>query len=314
MTLQQLEYIIAVDTYRNFRLAADKCFVTQPTLSMQIIELEKNLGVKIFDRSKKPVIPTDAGILVIEQARTVLNEAAKINEILSNKKNKVEGELRLGIIPTIGPYLLPLFLKNFMNNYPGVKVILTELTTEIIIDMLKKNLLDAGILATPLNDKSIIEIQLYYEEFIVYVSKNEPAYKKKYMLAEDINTDNLWLLEEGHCLRSQIMNICELRRKRQHESALYYEAGSVETLRKMVDLNYGITILPELAIKELNGRQLKKIRNFKSPAPIREISIVTHRSYIKKSMINALRNEIVNTIPKKMLNKKNRELVSINNE
>ena len=314
MTLQQLNYIIAVDTYRNFRAAADKCFVTQPTLSMMILSLEKELGVKIFDRTKKPVIPTDIGKAIIEQARAILSETRIINEIIDEGKNSIEGELRLGIIPTIAPYLLPLFLKNFMDKYPGVRIKLAELTTETIIDRLKKNILDAGILATPLNDSSINEHPLFYEEFVVYLSKNEPAYKKKYILAEDINPDHLWLLEEGHCLRSQVLNICELRKRDHHGSSLEYQAGNVDTLRKMVDINFGITILPELAVRDLNKKQIQNIRYFKPPGPIRETSIVTHRSFVKKKYIQVLREEILKNIPDKMKTKRSREVIFINNE
>lgn len=314
MTLQQLNYIIAVDTCRNFKAAADKCFVTQPTLSMMILSLEKELGVKIFDRTKKPVMPTDIGKAVIERARAILTETETIYEIIDEGKNRIEGELRLGIIPTIAPYLLPLFLKNFMDKYPGVRIKLAELTTETIIERLKKNMLDAGILATPLNDSSITEHPLFYEEFVVYLSKNEPAYKKNYILAEDINPDHLWLLEEGHCLRSQVLNICELRKKEHKGSNLEYQAGNIDTLRKMVDINFGITILPELAIKDLSKTQVKNIRHFKPPVPVRETSIVTHRSFVKKKLIKALEEEIVKNIPDKMKQKRTREVILINNE
>ncbi len=313
MTIQQLSYIIAVDTYKNFKKAADKCFVTQPTLSMQIQALEEEFGVKIFDRTKKPVITTDIGKQIIEQARVILYESEKLKEIVSTGKNILEGEIRLGIIPTLAPYLLPLFLQRFVRKYPKVRVIVNEFTTDTIIDKLKKNLIDAAILATPLNDSSLREYPLFYEEFLVYTSKSETAYKKQYLLAEDINLDHLWLLEEGHCLRSQMLNLCELRKQSSVPKSIEYQAGSIETLMKMVEMNEGITILPELALTDLSKKQLEKIRRFRAPAPVREISMVTHRSYAKQRLLDLLSAEIVSSIPEKMRKSVKRRVVSIYN-
>lgn len=311
MTIQQLTYVLAVDSCKNFKKAADKCFVTQPTLSMQISALEKELGVKIFDRSKKPVIPTDIGNEIIEQARSVIAESEKLKEIIESEKNTLEGEIRLGIIPTLAPYLLPLFLQKFVKKYPGVKVIVTEFTTDQIIENLKKNVIDAALLATPLNDTSLKEYPLFYEEFAVYTSSSESAYKKQYLLAEDINLDNLWLLEEGHCLRSQILNLCELRKQSGGVRSIQYQAGSIETLMKMVELNEGITILPELALNDLSKRKMKRIRKFRAPAPVREISMVTHRSYVKTRLLKALTDEIISAVPEKMRTKTRRNILDI---
>lgn len=264
MTIQQLSYIIAVDTYKNFKLAAEKCFVTQPTLSMQILSLEKEFGVKIFDRTKKPVIVTDIGRQIVDQARIILAETGRLEEIISEGKNILEGEIKLGIIPTLAPYLLPLFLQKFVKKYPAVKIVVNEFTTDVIIEKLKKNLIDAAVLATPLNDSSLQEYPLFYEQFVVYTSKSETAYKKQYLLAEDLNLDHLWLLEEGHCLRSQILNLCELRKQSGGIKNIEYQAGSIETLMKMVELNEGITILPELALNDLTKKQLQRVRHFRA--------------------------------------------------
>src|SRR5688572_29826793 len=201
----QLEYIVAVDTWRHFAVAAEKCFVTQPTLSMQIQKVERALGILLFDRSKQPVIPTEAGIVVVAQAKVILREAGRIPEILSEMRGKVEGEMRLGIIPTIAPYLMPLFINKFLKKYPGIKLIIHELITEEIVDRLKKGQLDAGLLSTPLDEKSISEDPLFYEEFVVYISRDDKSFTKKYLLPKDIEVSRLWLLEEGHCFRSQIM-------------------------------------------------------------------------------------------------------------
>ena len=233
MTLIQLEYVIAIDTWRHFATAAAKCFVTQPTLSMQVQKLEEELGVRLFDRSKVPVVPTAEGVEVIQQARVVLQEAERLGEIVRQRQGEMVGELRIGILPTLAPYLLPLFLNSFLSQYPGIRLKITELTTEAIVERLKKNLLDAGLLATPLHDPGLFEQPLFYEAFVVYVSPAEPAYKKRYVLADDIDVRHLWLLEEGHCMRSQIMHLCELKTRVYGESNFQYEAGSIETLTEV---------------------------------------------------------------------------------
>lgn len=311
MNFQQLEYIIAVDNYRQFSEAADKCHVTQPTLSMMIQKLEDELTVKIFDRSKQPVVPTKAGEAVIAQARMVMQEAARMKEVIQDLKGELKGELRLGIIPTVAPYLLPLFITSFISKYPLLKVKITELTTEQIIEKLKLNLLDAGILATPLKNPLLNEQILYYEQFVVYASQGEKLMKKKYLLPGDIDPNHLWLLEEGHCLRNQVLNLCELRKKELETSNLEYVTGSIETLKKMVDLNNGITILPELAIRELSDRDKLQLRYFKTPAPVREISIVTYRHFVKQRIVDVLKQEISENIPKEMLSVKRKQITAM---
>ena len=306
MTITQLEYIIAVDTYRHFAKAAAQCFITQPTLSMQIQKLEQDLGSKIFDRSKQPVIPTDIGEEIIQQARKILHEVKMINQLISDKQGVLKGELRIGIIPTIAPYLLPMFLQSFLGKYPEIKVRVKEMTTEIIIEKLKAGNIDAGLLVTPLMDNRIIEYPLFYEELVAYVSKKNAAYKKNYVLADDIDLKDLWLLEEGHCFRSQIINLCELKKQTEEQSNFEYEAGSVETLRKMVEMNNGVTILPEMATLDFSVKQLNMVRHFKAPVPVREVSLVTHRDYVKKKLVDVLKAEIIEALPKKItLNKKN---------
>jgi LysR family hydrogen peroxide-inducible transcriptional activator len=310
MTLVQLEYIVAVDTYRSFVTAADKCFVTQPTLSMQVQKLEELISVKIFDRSKQPVSPTEIGSQIIAQARIILQESGKIKELISSQQQDVLGELRIGVIPTVAPYLLPEVISAMLDKYPELKLLIWEYTTEDIIHHLKTGVLDCGILATPLTDPNINEIPLYYENFVSYISKNSKLYKKKAVDAEDLNEENIWLLNEGHCMRNQVLNICRST-KNNRLQGLEYNTGSVETLVRMVDLNGGATLLPELAITELNAKQINKVRHFKSPEPVREISLVTHKNFIKKRMLNALKDEILEIIPKAMKQKKKKDVVGI---
>ncbi len=306
MTITQLEYIIALDTYRHFSEASKHCFVTQPTLSMQIQKLEEELGIKIFDRSKQPVVPTEIGEEVLVQARAVVHEVKMMQQLIKDKQGTLQGELRVGIIPTLAPYLLPMFLQNFLNKYPDVKIKVRELTTEHIIEKLKSGKIDAGLLVTPLQDSSLIETPLFYEEMVAYVSKSNAAFKKNYVLADDISLDELWLLEEGHCFRSQVMNLCELQKSNKLHSHFEYESGSIETLRKMVEMNRGITILPEIATLDFSVKQQNMVRHFKSPVPVREVSLVTHRNYIKKKLVDVLKEEVLAAMPQKIkLNKKN---------
>jgi len=311
MNLQQLEYIVAVDTWRHFSTAAEKCNVTQPTLSMMIQRLEEELDVKIFDRSKQPVVTTAIGDKIIEQARVVLSEASHMKNLVLHQKSEAEGELHVGIIPTVAPYLLPLFLNQFLSKYPNVRLKISELTTDQIISHLEKQQMDAGILATPLKNPSVKEHPLFYEQFVVYASAEEKMMKKKYLLAEDINVNHLWLLEEGHCLREQVVNLCELKRKETLLQNLDYQAGSIETLRKMVDMNNGITILPELALSDLSPKQKKNIRYFKPPAPVREVSIVTYRYFVKYHLIELLKTEIVKSIPAHMLSPDRKQITEL---
>jgi LysR family hydrogen peroxide-inducible transcriptional activator len=311
MTFVQLEYIVAVDTYRHFATAAGHCFVTQPTLSMQVQKLEEELGLKIFDRSKQPVIPTEAGREVIEQARKILGEKHVISEIVQAKKGVLSGELRIGIIPTLAPYLLPLFIQSFTSKYPQIKLIVNEMTTETLVARLREGRIDVGILVTPLQENGIREQVLFYEELLVYVSRKNAAYKKTYMLTQDIDPNKLWLLEEGHCFRSQIVRLCELRKASREGSHFDYEAGSLETLRRMVELNDGITILPELAAMDLTGKQQQLIRHFKKPTPMREVSLVVHRDFVKQRLVQALHQEILLSVPEKLRLNKNQNVVPI---
>jgi LysR family hydrogen peroxide-inducible transcriptional activator len=241
----------------------------------------------------------------------LLSQAQGIREIISNKQGELAGELRLGVIPTLAPYLLPLFLKGFLQRYPKVKLRVTELTTENIAQDLKKNKLDAGLLVTPLNDGSLKEQVLFYEELVAYVSRSNALYEKRYVLPRDIDLDRLWLLEEGHCFRAQSLNLCELRNALPGGRAFEYEAGSIETLRRMVEQDNGVTIIPELATLDLSAKQQKLVRYFDAPAPVREVSLVTHRDYVKKRLIEVIKEEILQALPPKVRHNENTRVVQI---
>jgi LysR family hydrogen peroxide-inducible transcriptional activator len=311
MTFVQLEYLVAVDTHRHFVKAAAACFVTQPTLSMQLLKMEQELGVKIFDRSKQPVVATPAGTELISHARKILSERNNMLDFLHLHKGVLAGELKVGVIPTLAPYLLPLFIPSFTKKYPNVKLIISEMTTDVIINRLREGKIDTGILVTPLNEAGIKEQVLFYEEMLAYISSKNAAFKKTYVLPQDIDPNKLWLLEEGHCFRTQIANLCQLRRASVEGSHFEYEAGSLETLRRLVELNDGITILPELATFEMTAKQKKLLRKFRQPIPMREVSIITHRDHVKKNLIEILKKEIITSLPEKVIKNKSSMVVPI---
>lgn len=298
ITLVQLEYIIAVDTYRHFAQAADKCFVTQPTLSMQIKKLEDYLDVVIFDRSKQPIIPTKAGERIIEQARRVLAEANRITEIVDDINNKIEGDLIIGVIPSLAPYILPLFIGEFTRRYPGVNVIIKELLTNQIIDQLKKDTIDVGLLVTPLNDIAITERILLYEEIVVYHNRDHNFAGYDFMKPEDTVSPDIWLLSEGHCFRSQAVNLCSIDNEENNNNLRFrYESGSLETIKKMVESEGGFTLLPELAVSE----GMAHIKHFMQPVPLREVSLAYSRNFAKIRLLELLEQTIKESVPPKML-------------
>jgi LysR family hydrogen peroxide-inducible transcriptional activator len=312
MTLIQLQYIIAIDTYRHFSLAAKSCYVSQPTISMQLQKAEDELGVRIFDRSKQPLIPTALGIELIKQARKIVLEVNMLNEIVNLRKGVISGELKIGIIPTLAPYLLPLFVKSFTEKYSLIKLVISEQTTEMIIANLRIGKVDMGLVVTPLQKIGIKEYPLFYEQLMAFVSKNNASENKTHIILGDIDPKKLWLLEEGHCFRSQIENLCQLKKAYGEDNCIKYESGSFETLRRMVETNDGITILPQLATIDMTRDQLAQVRHFKEPVPMREVSIVVHRDYIKKKLIDLILKEIILAIPENIKGNKSQYIVPVN--
>jgi LysR family hydrogen peroxide-inducible transcriptional activator len=310
MTLIQLEYIVALDALKHFAKAAAQCHITQPSLSMQVQKLEEELGVQIFIRTS-PVTATETGQMVIEQAKKILAEARMMQDLVQHEKNVVAGMLKIGIIPTLAPYLLPQFLQSFIKKYPQVRLSIHELTTENIMRQLKNGTLDAGIMATPLNIPELKEEFLFNEEFVAYVSRKEKLFNKKYLLPDDIDVHSMWLLEEGHCLRNQVMNLCALQKDASIEKHFDYAAGSIETLKHFVDKNGGITLLPELATYNMNSAKKNMLRYFKSPAPAREISLVTLKTYAKTRLIGILKRTLMENIPPQMEQKKKVSVIAM---
>jgi LysR family hydrogen peroxide-inducible transcriptional activator len=303
ITLTQLEYIVAVDTFRHFGKAAENCFITQPTLSMQIKKLEEDLEVIIFDRSKQPLIPTDVGRRIIDQARIALQESQKINSIIKDHKNLISGELKIGIIPTLAPYLLPLFIGNYKRKYPNINIKIEELTTANIIDRLNRDLLDVGILVTPLKEERINEKPIFYEGMLLYVHTDHPLASKKNIQLKDIATPEIWLLSDGHCFRDQVINLCSFKGAANTALPFFFEAGTLETIMNIIDKEGGLTIIPELATIGMSEQRFENVRSFTDMIPLREVSLAYSRHYAKYKLVDLLWKEIVASMPEKLLQK-----------
>jgi LysR family hydrogen peroxide-inducible transcriptional activator len=288
MTITQLQYVLAVAEHKNFTLAAEKCFVTQPTLSMQIQKVEEELSILIFDRSKKPIQLTDIGQKIVAQAKNIVNEADRMQDIVDIQKGFIGGEFRIGIIPTIMPTLLPMFLNNFIKKHPKVKLIIEELNTSEIIKKLNNGQLDAAIAATPLNEEKIKEIVLYYEPFMVYVPEYHALSSKNEIEVSDLDIDEILLLQDGHCFRDGILNLCK-NASVNNDSKFKIESGSFETLLKLADEGLGITLLPYLHTLDLKEKDKVKLKHFVEPKPAREISLLFPKNELKIHIIDALR-------------------------
>ena len=297
MNIQQLEYIVAVDSYRHFAKASEKSFVTQPTLSAMIQKLEEELSVKIFDRTKHPVMPTRPGEEIIRRAKLILSEVNGLRNFALELMGETVGEMRLGIIPTLAPYLLPLFLKSFREKNPGLTLFIREMVTDEIIASLKSGELDMGLLATPLHEAKLKEHFLFFEELFVYADGCNGITGKKHLELREIDFSNLWLIEEGHCLRTQVLNLCELQKFDSGNVNLHYQAGSLETLINLVDNHQGMTIIPELAVHNLKPGQKDKIHRFAEPQPAREISLVVGKDFPRQKLLNRIRTEILCAVP-----------------
>lgn len=307
MNLQQLEYILAVDTFRHFAKAAEHCHVTQPTLSMMIQRLEEELGIKLFDRSQQPVQPTLSGQKVIEQARRVLYQTSLIKDIVNEEQNTLKGVFQLAVLPTIAPYLLPRFFQQLIEKHPMLEVQVIEMKTKDALAALKAGEVDAAIIASRSEVQGLQDQILFYEEFFGYVSQKEPVFKNERIRTSDVSGERLWLLDEGHCFRDQLMRFCQLEKVIIHQAA--YRLGSMETFMRMVESGHGMTFIPELAVLQLNEEQKELIRPFAIPAPVREITMVTRTDFIRHVILSVLTEGIRDSIPKHMLTLQNTQRV-----
>jgi len=305
----QLEYAIALDTFKNFKRASEHCYVTQPTLSMQIKKLEDSLGVILFDRSKMPVVTTDIGTEFIKQARTILRERDKMSELIDVFNDQIKGELHLGVIPSVAAHLLPLFIVELNLKYPDLNIFVHEMVTDQVVAGLKNEVLDVGIIVTPADYKQIDTQPLYYEEIGLYVSEDHPFYQMDKVAVDQLQTRDMWMLKEGHCFRNQSLNLCGGSDEDHQEKRFWFESSSIETLVKMVDLQGGFTLIPELMVESIAAERHPQIKWMSGQPPVREVSLATYRNFTKRRMVDVLVETIKNVLPGRMLEKKTGNVV-----
>ena len=294
MTITQLQYVLAIAEHRNFTVAAEHCHVTQPTLSMQIQKMEEELGILIFDRNKKPIQLTEIGEKIVKQSKNIINEANRIGDIVDQFKGFIGGDFRIGIIPTVMPTLLPMFLKTFCTKHPNVKLLIEELTTDELVEKLKNGHIDAAIAATPLKEALIQEKPLYYEPFVAYIPESNLLSKKGKIAVADLNPKDLLLLQDGHCFRESVLNLCNFSDNDKEDFQI--KSGSFETLIKLSNEGFGMTLLPYLHTLDLSEVHQKKLRQFVDPKPAREISIIFHKKHLKMHIIEALYDSISSVV------------------
>ena len=294
MTIIQLEYLLAVANCGSFSQAAEHCFVTQPSLSMQVKSLEEELGVVLLDRTKKPVVPTEAGEVVLEQIRETLRSFNFIREAVQELKGETAGKLRLGVIPTIAPYLMHRFMPTFVKEYPKVELEISEMKTADIVEALKKDRLDAALVAGGTCGEGIQEHDLFNDRFWLYVSPENPLYERSNIRIEDIDLKDLVILSAGNCMRDQIIELCQA--KRQMPSHFSFESGSLETLMRIVDCTQSLTIIPEMAIDFIPENRRDRVKQLAKGATSRKISVAVRRTYVKGSIIKALNETILRCV------------------
>lgn len=299
ITLTQLKYIVTLAKEKHFGRAAKECNVSQPSLSTQVQKVEENLNVVLFDRSKKPVLVTKEGENFVVKAKEILSSVHNLEHQAKNS-NKVSGDFSLGVIPTLAPYLLPLFLENFSEKYPDVNLKIYEMTTEEIVKKLYDDDLDGGLLVTPLKDDKIIERTLFSELFYLYPNKNHKLYGSKEVNYKDLEFENkFWVLNEGHCLRDQVLNICNFKKESENTS-LFFESGSLETIKNLIRKGSGLSVIPQMAASDIK----QDVVPFSEPSPARQVGLAYSRSFLKEKIIDALESEILSSLPKEVKNLK----------
>lgn len=298
MTLQQLEYIMAVYRLRHFAKAADYCDVTQPTLSSMIQKLEDELGMKIFDRKRQPIQPTKAGMKVIEEAWKVLSRAKKLRQTVEEEKQTLTGTFEVGVLPTIAPYLIPHFFPQLMNEHPEMDVRITEMKTEDMCRAVRRGDIDAGILARVGGLEGMDCMPLYHEQFLAYVAEDDPLFSKEFIRPSDLSGEYLWLLDEGHCFRDQLVKFCHLKSAARSKKS--YNLGSIETFMRIVENGKGVTFIPQLALSQLTDGQKRLVRPFAHPVPSREIILMTSPSFIRRTLLGMFAGWIKDSLPEEI--------------
>ena len=301
MNLAQLSYVVALDEHRHFSRAAEACGVTQPTLSTQLGKLESELGVEIFDRSRRPVSPTDLGRQIVDQARRVLREVGRFEEMILEARGVVAGELRIGVLPTLAPYLLPRLVADLSRDYPGISLNVEELVTERILESLEADRLDVGLVATSEEEGGWVERELFVEPFVGYMAPGHRLLERERLRREDLKVEDLWILHEGHCFRDQVLELCEdLDGEADRGRSVTFRSGNLETLKRMVDGSGGMTLLPGLAVDSLDDSERERVRRFVDPAPARTVRVVRGKTYLKRSLIEAFAWTLLEALPEDM--------------
>jgi len=296
MNIQQFQYVLAVAEHRHFETAAERCYVSQSTLSTMILKFEDEIGISIFDRKKRPMEITQEGGQIIERLKIIIKEIENLTELTHEIRGVVKGQIKIGCIPTVAPFLLPLFLVDFVNAYPKLKIEVHEITTDEIVRRLTSRELDIGIVSTPINEPELLERPLYSEPFVLYDTGNK---KPDTLIAANLDMENFWLMEEGHCLRSQILDVCNRRDSAINSSLnINFKAASIGSLIRFVKANKGRTLLPALATANFSADELKFVHHFKEPVPFRTIGLLTHHHFPKERLLDVLQKKILNKIEK----------------
>ncbi|GLR16197.1 hydrogen peroxide-inducible genes activator [Portibacter lacus] len=299
MNIQQIEYILAVKDSKNFGQAADQCFITQSTLSTMIARFEDEIGLKIFDRKTKPVTITLEGAQVIKQLEIISNELDNLSDVVKRIKGQLDVNLKIGAIPTVAPYLFPLFLSAFIQKFNEYQFEISEISTAQIVEKILSREIDIGIVSTPLNHPDLKEHHLYDESFYLYDRLNK---NNDLLHISEIDLDRLWILEEGHCLRNQVKKICDLPPRKMINGNLHYKSGSLETLMKFVNNNNGLTFLPQLATKDLKEEEKQYLKAFSNPVPARSIGLIVHKHFAKNDLLVQLKEAILLAVEKVISN------------
>ena len=293
----QLTYLVALDKYRHYGRAAESCHVTQPTLSMQIQKLEEQLGVILFDRTARPIKPTEVGARIINQARVVLAETDRVGAIVHELTGEIKGELRIGIISTLAPYLLPRLIEPFSRRYPDVSLVFEELLEEQIVDHVRRDLLDGGLIATETTDSGVVERPLFTEPFVGYVSTTHELYGEETLRADDLRVGQVWLMRQGHSFRDQVVDVLRgTDGDGMDEKAVQFESDNLETLQRLVDQGYGMTLLPWLAVQGPGSSAPDQVRTFAGYAPSRTIRLVYAKVLVRRHVVDAFASEVLKAV------------------
>jgi LysR family hydrogen peroxide-inducible transcriptional activator len=295
MTIQQLKYIVALDEERHFARAAEMCMVTQPGLTIQLKNLEEEIGIKIFDRNKVPLTPTVLGMEIINKAKKILREADEIRDFVVNEKNLLEGELKLGIISTLSPYLIPLFIKAMKEATPNVRFIIRESNTGQLMKDLETGTIDVAIMATPTGNSNLIEHPVFKEPFVAYLNDEHPMATSDFYELQPTDKTELLLLHHEFCYNAQLLDICGLKNSDKIKEQFTYDISSIETLKNLVRAQLGFAIIPQLSV--LNETESGLFKPFKEPIPVREISLVVSDSFSKKLLLEKMNEAIWNCLP-----------------